>query len=1120
MSARVRLVATLVALSLALGCGTTQVARPPAPEDEVARLQRNVTKVRFAQEATKELIERSRGQPYLPDLYLRLAELYVEEARYHYFIAFEGQKRRDRTVTSVQAKLLKDQAIAVYRRLLDEFPEFQDRDKVLFFISHEHRELGEYDKMLDYLRRVVEEHPKSRYRNESLLVMGDFQFDKGDLDAAEKHYRTILEGQESPTHAMARYKLAWVRINKEDFKGALGLFEDTIENLQEQPEVEKKGGGVQGGVAAKGGNTQNQSKVEGTQVRRIDLRREALVDLVFPYTEVHKKPAKPLQYFRGLADSRTTYLAALSKLGRRWFVKGEYELASLVYRELLTLGADSEDSVEWAQKLYDGVIKNKKFDHVAHDVALMGDVLSRRRYDWRLGKKERDQLYKEFEAYARDLATKAQLEAESKKDLALYARAGDAYEQYLVSFAADPKAVAIRQNLAEARFAAKQFLAAGRAYEQVMDKVPEAERKEATYTAVVAFANALKEPGKLSRLDLVQARAGLRHAATLYIDKFPKADNMAAVKFNFAKSYYDEGLFEEAAELFAALVGEYPSSSEASVSAELALDALRAREDFEELARLGKLLAGIPNLPQKIRDDVTAIVAGAEARALDVATLKAGAEGDGGAVDGLLEFAAQHKSSGLGEKALINAFVTARNTDDLEKVTVIGEQLLAEYPKSDAVPDVLATLGKMSAQAVDFERAAKYLEESARRRPRDAASLETLKLVGTIKASLGDMAGARAAFDVVLAQAQSQQVKRDAALGLAELMERGGDWGGAAQALATASDGAKSAAIDFRLGYALMRSGRQGDAERHLESALATGRRRADDPEEADGAAGAAYYLGQDYWEPFAGISFGGDRAEDGQTIKEKFAALAQFEEAMVQVIQLQSPNWALAALGRLAAAYEHAAGFLENAPLPPGLDAGGQEKYRAALGARAADFRAKAKEAMSTCSSKAAELRVFSPAARACVSGRALEGDPNPRQAPPSRRAASPGGEALELRKKISKNSKDYDALGKLATLYLKAGDPHAAKLVLDKAAEGGADAATYNLRGVVAHALGYHQDAYEEFKKALEEDAGNVRARMNLSALYRSYGYAKLAEAEAAKVKSTAGVGAGDPGLIAGGR
>lgn len=1082
------------------GCGGQLVAKPPSPEDEVARLKREVTKVRFAIDSTKELIDRSRGQPYMPDLYMRLAELYVEEARYHYFIAYEGTKRRERAVTSVQARLLKNQAIGVYKRILDDFPSFTDKDKVLFYIAHEHRELGEYPTMLNYLERVIEEHPNSNYRNESLLVVGDYYFDRADLKRAERYYQKILETAESPSHGMARYKLAWVRINEESWKPALKLFEETIEGMN-NVDAAPRGGGEQTAAGS---------------ARKVDLRREALVDMVFPFTEVYKKPdlEKTMKYFRRLADSRTSYLAALSKLAKRWFVKGEYNLASNVYRELLALGAEDEDSLEWARRLYDGAAKGQQWAYASKDVRILAGIGARRYFDWRLPAKERDHLFKEFEAYCRDLATKTQLEAQKSNDVKLFALAGDAYEGYLEFFSAAPKAQEMRQNLADARFAAKQYFLAGRASEAVIEKAAEAEQKEAIYTAVVAYNNALKEPEKLSRFELVQARAGLRRSAHDYIGRYPAEANLVAVKFNLAKSYYDEGLFDQASELFAALVDEYPASEEGGVSAELALDSLRVQEKFEEMARLGKRFAANQRLAGAVRSQLNEIVDSAERRALEVATLEAGYAGDE-AVQGLLQFAERHKGSELGERALINAFATARNSDDLDRVAKIGQQIIEQYPQSKIVPDILATLGNMSAQAVDFGRAARYLEQAAQRGGASSGSLEMMRAAAVIKAHLGDIDGARQSYEAVIARAEPGPAKREAALGLAEILERAADYKGAARALEIASnEGARTAAIEYRLGYAMLQSGRPGDAARHFRDAAELGRSSAD-PLEREGAAGALFYLSEPTMVEYNAVSFDGSNA--GASIQKKFGALGTVEQTMLEIIDLGSPKWALAALARLGSAYQQGAGFLEKAPVPSGLDAGAAEKFKAALAQRSNELKGKASEAVEACASKAAELKIFSAAARACLSGEPLAGDPERRTAPPSRGGAPPAGEVSELQKRIAKNSKDYDALGKLAKLYLAAGDPYAAKLVLDKAAEGGANSETYNLRGVVAYQLGYPQEAYEEFQSALEQDGTNVYARLNIAALYKNFGMKKLAEAELVKVNS-AKMDPRDPALLPG--
>ena len=67
---------------------------------------------------------------------------------------------------------------------LREHPRFQDADKARFYLAHEQRELGNYDEMLRTLQRIVDDFPKSAYRNESLLVIGDYHFDNSPMDTA------------------------------------------------------------------------------------------------------------------------------------------------------------------------------------------------------------------------------------------------------------------------------------------------------------------------------------------------------------------------------------------------------------------------------------------------------------------------------------------------------------------------------------------------------------------------------------------------------------------------------------------------------------------------------------------------------------------------------------------------------------------------------------------------------------------------------------------------------------------------------------------------------------------------------------------------------------------------
>ena len=131
------------------------VTKAQEKTEYVEKLKRDIFKVDRSLIETERLIAKSRNAPYLPDLQFRLAELYVEKSRYVYFLQVEQRGGDNKgAIVSPETKLLKQKAVQLYNRLLREFPDFHDSDKVTFYLAHEMRELGQFDEMLKTLRRA------------------------------------------------------------------------------------------------------------------------------------------------------------------------------------------------------------------------------------------------------------------------------------------------------------------------------------------------------------------------------------------------------------------------------------------------------------------------------------------------------------------------------------------------------------------------------------------------------------------------------------------------------------------------------------------------------------------------------------------------------------------------------------------------------------------------------------------------------------------------------------------------------------------------------------------------------------------------------------------------------
>ncbi|MDA4133630.1 MAG: tetratricopeptide repeat protein, partial [Thaumarchaeota archaeon] len=310
----------LVALALA---GVARTARADEPivivhdkakerQELIDKLKRDILKVDRTVGVTRGLIVQSKAAPYLPDLFFRLAELYVEKSRYMYVLqSEESTSSSDKgSIIAPEIRLLKEKALQTYNRILTEFPDYRDNDKVLFYVGHEERELGKFTDMLKTYQTLVDKHPKSSLVEEALYIMGDYWFDKQDLPKAESFYQQILDKPHGTSRQLAYYKLGFIRLFAKNFEESFKYFEAGVKE-----------------------------PVDENSSKSLTVRRELLTELVYVYTEI--RPAKDaLAYFEALVDNSDTLVYVLEKLGNRYWIRQEWENAAPIYRRLLSLNED------------------------------------------------------------------------------------------------------------------------------------------------------------------------------------------------------------------------------------------------------------------------------------------------------------------------------------------------------------------------------------------------------------------------------------------------------------------------------------------------------------------------------------------------------------------------------------------------------------------------------------------------------------------------------------------------------------------------------------------------------------------------------------------------------------
>ncbi len=1083
-----RLIApTLALLLLAGSCATNQTkVGDPA---YIERLRIRITKVRNAIQETRRAIALSNGADYLPELYVRLAELQSEEARYHYQVAYEREQRASAVLHAPQVRFLKEESIKIYNMVIDRYPASKLRPRVLFNIGHELRELGRYDDMLKTLERLTREHPDSALTPEALLVLGDYWYDKGELDKSEVFYNKIVKSGLRRVSGLALYKLGWVWVNRTSCKNALSSFEKAIKastdylaraqgpSLAVEDDTTRQLKGA--GLVEKGGTSQNGD---------IDVRREALVDAMYCFAR--EKPWKTsIRYLRKKAYNRATYIAALERLAARYAVLNEARGSIVTTRELLHLAPTDPDRLDDARLLYGAIKRAKDWSQIGADVTLITDAMKRQVNRVETTTEMRDLTIKEFEQYTRDLVTRAQAalnKATSKKKKARLAVArsiANGYAAYLDAFPNSAAKIDVLLNLADVLSEVGDVMNAGLRYAEASDLIGDPKRREGSlYDSVVQFQKSLSILTERDRVERVVVRAALRRSGRLLL-AYPLAPDKARnVKLAIAQTHYDEGDFNTAVQRLSAVAYEYPKTKEATAAIHLILDAYNVLNDYDALDAVGRrfMSAGSP-ADDTLKGEIKKIVAAANRRKLDEVSLSAAGD-EGGDTTELDNFIKRYEGTSLGERALVNAFVAARAQGDAKRLFELGQELIQKYPKSEQAAGIIATLAKTAMATFDYDKALKLYAQAAKANPDQAVQL--LVSAGEIHEQFASDDRALRSYQRAVRLAKQPQAKSKAAAKLAEMTERLGD-DDRTIAILGPLKGLGNSEVLARLGMAYIHKGQAEEAEEALGGVLGE---TAEASEEAKARAqyGTAEAL------TIVLLSYTVEKNLD--SIQEYLTLLEVTEQGYLNAARQGSPVYTPAALARLAYVSDRVSNVLKGLSAPPDVTGADAKAFDKGLARRVKGLQQTAKEALKACAAQAWTNKVFTAPVRACLRGRLPAADPATYDRMKRRSSVGKSPRIDALRGKLAKNAKALGTLKELGELYLNAGDHHMARLVFARAVQNGGGPEELNMLGIASFKAGDVTGGLDAFAQAA--DGGLEMGRKNLASALSKLGLASASK------------------------
>ncbi|MGD9006858.1 MAG: tetratricopeptide repeat protein [Desulfobacteraceae bacterium] len=1057
----------------------------------VVQLEKDKRKCELAIINTKTLIGRSKNRPYLPDLYLRLAELYIEKSRMVYFLRRSRvSEGGERALDQYEANVLKQRAIEIYQRILNDHPNFGHTDKVHFFMAHEFRELGRIDEMITQYQTIISAYPESQYCPESHLLLGDYFFNKKqDVDQSKAHYESVLQYPQSSAVAAARYKLAWCQINLLDYKGALELFEESVNSPQAAEDLDID------------------------TYRRVDVRLESLIDMAYCYPEVYKKatPEQALEYFKQYAWSRPVYTTVLEKLAYRYYVKKKWSMTAQLYRELATIRQDPEKLIEYAKLIFESAQAIGKYQHAEKDVSIIIKALASRKYSVHVPQADKDKLLNDFEIYARDIITHLHAKSRQSNSAQDFTIAANAYKQYLDFFGDTPAAVKMAENYAEALFSAGKYLEAGKQYEKVLPEatVNTKKRKEMLYSTVISYYQALKNKQELNFYQAAYARDGLRANGKIFAGEYPHSPHTPDILFNVAWVSYDAGQYDAAIADLSNFVDQYTNHKAAKAAVHLVLDAYHLLEDYDGMIRYGKtMLTGGKIRDPKLRQEIAQIVRSAESKVVSTMTMAAMDDWENKREE-LMQVADRGGLSGMGEQALNALIITSEDQNDLPTLYNAGNKMIKSFPKSTHTKNTLGILINTSVKIGQLRLVGEYMEQFAQRYPKDQNSADFLMQAAHIREGVGQYTRANQNYQRLIAHGGlSADQFNEVVFAMADNMEKIGNKDAALRTMRTyQSRLSPQGRVRAQASMAVisLQANRRSQAQKYSRAAKQAYKPSMgkNDPvlhnlmaqiayEEVYGTSGRYYKLKL-------------SRKIDNKIVAQKSKLLQTLEEGYQKVMGMKSPAWALRACFRANELNREFAEFLLQSPLPGDLTAVQKQQYSALLRQKAQAYTDKADQYLKTCVELAKKWEIcdpklfgyFYPASNPQGQENAYRSLSGDRPSVEISRQALRESDIAALYRKLLKSSNNQTLQLELAKAYLKHGDYRQASLIAKSALpklngdQRQLKADLLNVVGLTHLYCGRDALAKETFKQALEADQKEAAARINLAGLYKHYGH-----------------------------
>nr|WP_243760274.1 tetratricopeptide repeat protein [Aestuariicella hydrocarbonica] len=594
------------------------------------------------------------------------------------------------------------QAIALYKKLLKEYPLYDRNDQVLYQMSRAYEELGQVEEAMTVMNQFIQTYPVSRYMDEIQFRRAEFYFTRKQYLNAEQAYQTIVDmGPNSHYYELALYKLGWSFYKQHLYGEAISRY---IALLDYKVSI---------GYDFDQEHDPIDSKLVDDTYRVISLSFSNLGG-----------PEEVADFFTRNGP-RSYEDKVYSNLGEFYLDKRRYADAAGSYKTFIAGHPFDEISPHFAMRVieiyHQGrfaqlVIESKK--EFAHTYALEAEYWQHFELD------SRPEVVGFLKSNLKDLANHYHALYQDKRFVkekpVSYTEALIWYRKYLASFPQGDETPGINYQMADLMMENKDFGDAAKAYEITSYNYPLHEQSaEAGYAAVYAYREHLKALKAVSPEALKQK---IVETSLRFADTYPDHEKVALVLGAAADDLYEMKNYSLAVSTAQKLLERYPAS-DVQITRSAWLVVGHGSFDLQEYAQAEHGYSQVLELTpveDKSRKDLFDNLAGSIYKQGEQANLAGEYQA---AADHFLRIAVLAPASKIRPNAEFDAASALIELQDWGRATAVLLNFRQNFPEHEFQPEITKKMafvyksdGKAELAGAEYERIASESQDNEVRR--------------------------------------------------------------------------------------------------------------------------------------------------------------------------------------------------------------------------------------------------------------------------------------------------------------------------------------------------------------------------------------------------------------------